>query len=154
MAVILRASAKGFSGRRLKQAVNRAMRALGLEKTELSLSVVNQRQMIEANRRFFNRSAPTDVIAVPQEAGPWKPSRLRRLSGGFVKTEPEILLGDVIVSWDAARRQAKDYGHSAARELAILAVHGLLHTLGMEDKTEAGRSAMARKVDQLLKARE
>ena len=113
------------------------MPKLGLGKAELSLCVISEREMISANRRFFGRAAPTDVIAVSQIEGVKLPQH-------------EFLLGDVLVSIDAARDQAKEQGHSLIRELSILSVHGLLHTLGMDDRTTAERRSMMAKTLKLL----
>jgi probable rRNA maturation factor len=52
------------------------------------------------------------------------------------------LLGDVIISGDRVRSQAADYGHSVRRELAYLAVHGLLHLVGYDHETESERQTM------------
>jgi len=114
------------------------MRRLDLADYELSLLVVNDRDMTESNRRFFGKSSPTDVIAISQ------------VEGAPLLVSGERLLGDVIVSWDAARRQAMEFGHSPDRELSILAVHGLLHTIGMDDKTPAQRRSMMARTRRLL----
>lgn len=127
--IVLRTSIRGFSRVRLSRDVSAAMRRLGVSRAELSVCVVGRRAMRAANRRFFRRDEPTDVIAVSQVEGEKTP-------------QPVPLLGDVIVSLDAARSQASAAGHSVARELSILAVHGLLHTLGMDDSTPARRRAM------------
>lgn len=53
-------------------------------------------------------------------------------------------LGDIAVSWPAVGRQAKQYGHDEQTELALLAVHGLLHLLGWDHATAAERREMNR----------
>lgn len=138
MPVVLRSNANGFPRTRLKRAVEAAMRRLGVGRAELSICVVREREMRAANRRFFGRRGHTDVISISQIEGAALPSR-------------ELLLGDVIVSIDAARIQAKEEGHSLLREMSILAVHGLLHNLGMDDRTQAGRCKMMRKTFRLLR---
>jgi probable rRNA maturation factor len=60
----------------------------------------------------------------------------------FVSGETAPLLGEVVVSFETAAAQAAEYGHSPAREVCFLAVHGLLHLLGYDDATEAERAAM------------
>lgn len=146
MPAILRSAERGFSRRRLCRTVERALARLDLKHAELSVLVVDEPAMVSANRRFFGRAEPTDVIAVPQSTP--RELALRRKSGA----DTELLLGDVIVCWDIARRQARHLGHSPAKELAILVLHGLLHTLGMEDHTPAGRRAMSRKVTSILRS--
>jgi probable rRNA maturation factor len=45
-------------------------------------------------------------------------------------------LGDIAISWPAVQRQARDYGHTAETELALLCVHALLHLLGWDHYEE------------------
>jgi probable rRNA maturation factor len=56
-------------------------------------------------------------------------------------TAPQ-LLGDVVISWETAQRQASELGHSVLVEIKRLLVHGVLHLLGFdhEEGDEAGRT--------------
>ena len=144
MTVILRSRLRGFSRRRLIGAVDTAMRRLGVGRAELSLVVVGERAMRSANRRFFGISGPSDVISISQLDGEPFPAPARA-------ARPEKWLGDVIISFDAARLQAAEEGHSLQTELSILAVHGLLHNLGMDDATPRQRSRMMRKTLRILR---
>jgi probable rRNA maturation factor len=47
-------------------------------------------------------------------------------------------MGDLAISVDAARRQAREMGHSVTDEVRILALHGLLHLLGYDHETDQG----------------
>jgi len=80
----------------------------------------------DLNRRFRGRDRVTDVLSFP--AGDELPA------GGF--------LGDIAISCDAARRQARRRGHSAAQETRILLLHGLLHLLGYDHVTDDGQMKM------------
>jgi probable rRNA maturation factor len=53
-------------------------------------------------------------------------------------------LGDLAVSWPAVVRQAKQFQHEPADELALLCVHGLLHLLGWDHAHRAEAAEMAR----------
>lgn len=53
-------------------------------------------------------------------------------------------LGDVAISWPAVQRQAKQFGHDEQTEVALLAVHGLLHLLGWDHATASERNEMTR----------
>ena len=53
-------------------------------------------------------------------------------------------LGDIALSWPAIERQAERFGHGARTELALLAVHGLLHLLGWDHAVAGERREMKR----------
>jgi probable rRNA maturation factor len=52
-------------------------------------------------------------------------------------------LGDIAVSLDHARAQARDFGHRMGDELRILMLHGVLHLLGMDHEADFGEMARA-----------
>ena len=86
----------------------------------------------DLNRRYRGEDAPTDVLSFA----------LREDAEEFVlPPDASLRLGDVVVSLPAARRQAKEAGHSLERELALLLVHGLLHLLGYDHASDEQRSA-------------
>ncbi len=78
---------------------------------------VTDRRIHELNRRFLKRDRPTNVISFNCDE-PHLPG------------EPQ-LLGEVYVSRDRARAQAREYGVSYSSELRRLVLHGLLHLLGL-----------------------
>ena len=51
--------------------------------------------------------------------------------------------GEIVISVETAERQAKEYSTSFDRELRLYFVHGLLHLVGLEDKTDQGFKRMA-----------
>ena len=53
-------------------------------------------------------------------------------------------VGDIAISWPATLRQAAEYGHDATAELALLAVHGLLHLLGWDHISAREEKEMTR----------
>lgn len=82
------------------------------------------------NRRYLRHDRPTDVIAF--------------------EMKEEGVLGDILVSIDTAKRQARERGHDLITELKILSLHGLLHLVGYRDKRKKDREAMWRETDRLL----
>jgi probable rRNA maturation factor len=76
------------------------------------------------NRRFRGKRRPTDVLSFP--------------SG-----RPGEGLGDIAVSLDHARRQAREFGHGVSDELRILMLHGALHLLGMDHESDSGEMRRA-----------
>ena len=81
------------------------------------------------NRVWRNVDRTTDVLSFSQR------------EGQFAEIRPE-LLGDIVISVPQADRQARKAGHTLAREIERLLVHGLLHLLGYDHErgpAEAGR---------------
>ena len=60
-------------------------------------------------------------------------------------------VGDIAISWPAAVRQAKTFGHETETELGLLVVHGFLHLLGWDHATAAERKEMNRLTRAALK---
>lgn len=91
---------------------------------------MNDREICKLNQRYLRHNRPTDVLAFPlKEKGLW---------------------GEVFVSLDTARRQARELGHPFLQEIKILMIHGLLHLLGYDDKVPRERERMWRKTKRLL----
>jgi len=88
-----------------------------LDPAAVNVIFVNDRQIHELNRRFLKRDRPTDVISF-------------NCDEPHVPGEPR-LLGEVYVSRDRARAQAREYGVTYASELRRLVLHGLLHVVGL-----------------------
>ena len=68
----------------------------------------------------------------------------------MVIPDDERVLGDIYISIDKARSQAKEYGHSLLRELSFLAVHGFYHLLGYDHMTEEEEKIMFSKQEEVL----
>jgi len=63
-----------------------------------------------------------------------------------------MLLGDVVIAMETAKRQASEFGHSLRDEVARLLVHGVLHLLGYDhERGPRDAALMARKEKAILK---
>ncbi|MHB1416476.1 MAG: rRNA maturation RNase YbeY [Chloroflexota bacterium] len=111
---------------------------------EVILSLVDDEEIRELNARYRQVDAATDVLSFPlQEAAAG--------AGDFVQPPDDVLrLGDVVISLPRAEAQAEEYGHSVARELGYLFVHGLLHLLGYDHELEEGRQRMREREEAAL----
>ncbi len=97
----------------------------------VSIALVTDARMKRLNGTFRGKPYTTDVLSFP--TGP--DSR----QGRPVSRPPlAVSLGDLAISLETARRQAREQGHSQAVELRILALHGLLHLLGYDHETDTG----------------
>lgn len=121
----------------VRDVVMKALRLSGYrEPPDVSVALVDDAYIQVLNREYRGVDQPTDVLAFPMIP-----------EDGF---ESEPALGDIVISLERARDQARQFKHPLRREVALLAVHGLLHLLGYEDETEAGASAMWSKQKALL----
>jgi probable rRNA maturation factor len=91
---------------------------------DLSVILVSDWRMAELHHRFFNLSGPTDVITFQH--------------------------GEIFVSTETARRNARRFGTSLEHELRLYIAHGLLHLHGFDDKDLRGSARMKRVQEKLV----
>jgi probable rRNA maturation factor len=112
---------------------------------DVAVALVSDARIRDLNRRFRRKPTATDVLSFPDSA-PGEP----RLAPSAGHDAPR--LGDLVISVDTARRQARAGGHPYTVELKILALHGLLHLLGYDHDSPSDRGRMAR-VERRLRAK-
>ena len=117
--------------RRIQRAVARAFRLAQKPPRQLSLVVVNDREIRRLHREFLGVDRATDVISFPLDDGPSGPGK-----------EFALPLGEVVASAETALREARRRGHPPTFELTLYFVHGVLHLLGHDDHSDAERRAM------------
>jgi probable rRNA maturation factor len=107
---------------------------------EIGLVIASQQRVQELNKTYRGKDEPTDVLAFAagEEAGAGLPP--------FVQPPDGILhLGEVVIGYPQAVKQAEEHMHSIVREVAILIIHGVLHLLGYEhDEPESACQMAAR----------
>jgi probable rRNA maturation factor len=126
------------SVRVLRAAAREFLAALKL-RGELSVVVTTDKAIRVLNRDWRAKDKPTDVLSFPQDPGP-----------GPSAQSPEPTIGDVVISLDTARRQAREGGWPLSVELRRLLAHGLLHCLGHDHEQPAEARRMARAELELL----
>ena len=123
--------------RAMERSIETCLERQGLAGSEVSLSIVDDREMHELNLRYRGVDRTTDVLSFPlEEERPKEP----------------CLLGDIVVSAPQAVRQAGEYGHSLLREMSFLVVHGTLHLLGYDHVTPDEDDEMQRLQEEVLAA--
>lgn len=105
-------------------------------RAEVSVLTVDADTIADLNLRFLKRRGPTDVLAFPIEDAPWQAAADD--SGG----DAPVLLGDVVVCPEVARRNAASHAGTFEREIDLLVVHGLLHLLGYDHHNDADAERM------------
>ena len=135
----------GLKTARLRACLKLCLDACELGHRTVHLSVVADDEIQALNRQWRAKDKPTDVLSFSQvEAA---------ADDGFpmdVFPGPQPL-GDIIISFETAARQAREIGHSVDQEYQRLIVHGFLHLLG-HDHVNGGRQAakMKREEERLL----
>lgn len=115
----------------------------------LNIVFVTSQKIRVLNRRYFGRDAATDVIAFPAGGEfPKVSAEIRKKEKGKGKKE---FLGDIAISSDRANRNAAVYGVSFTEEIVLYVIHGILHLMGYEDVSRAGREKMRKVQDALFK---
>lgn len=110
---------------------------------EVSINFVYNDDIREINREYRHQDKVTDVISFAMQ---------ERLEDEMeiVGANLPVVLGDIIISVDKAKEQAKEYNHSFERELGFLAVHGFLHLLGYDHIKEDEEKKMFKRQDEIL----
>lgn len=122
---------------------------------EVSLFLVDEQGIRDANRDFRNIDKVTDVLSFPlleyEDAGVFSEDILEDPEA-FDPDTGELVLGDILICAERMRSQAEEYGHSLKREFAFLIAHSMLHLLGFDHVEPSEEEIMFRKQEQALKA--
>lgn len=122
------------NARRLRGVADRALAALGRAAGDVEIDVVDDATIRGLNARHRGVHRRTDVLSFPLEVAG---------SG---------LVGQVVISADAAVRQASRVGVSPATELDLLVTHGVLHLVGWDDRDPVEADLMHRREREILSA--
>jgi probable rRNA maturation factor len=120
---------------RLARAAARALAALGRPGGTVEVAVVDDAEIRRLNARYRGIGRRTDVLAFPLET----------------PDTPGPLVGQIVISADAARRQARRLGVSVDHELDLLVTHGTLHLVGYDDRDPVEADLMHRREHDILK---
>lgn len=120
----------------MKSIASLALKKEGLKDNyEVGLTYVSKDEIKDLNREYRDIDKVTDVLSFP-------------LIEDFLSDE--TLLGDVVISYEVAEEQAKDYGHSLEREIMFLFTHSILHLLGYDHIDDEDRVIMEERQREIL----
>ena len=115
---------------------------------EVVVTLVDDQRIQELNQHYRGLDQPTDVLSFAMnEQGE------DDLDIIFAEDNQAVvpnMLGDIVISIPRAVEQAEEYGHSFARELGFLTVHGFLHLLGYDHYSPEEESLMLGKQEETL----
>src|SRR2546423_1226432 len=111
---------RDFAQRALEACLERPRRKSGrlASLAQVEVALVSDKRIAGIHRRFMNDPSPTDVITFQH--------------------------GEIVISVETAKRQARQFGTGLDDELRLYIAHGLLHLHGFDDKNAAGGGEMKR----------
>ena len=110
----------------------------GLDNILFNVIIIDNDRIRVLNREYRNIDRETDVISFALE------------DDKTFNFEEIRVLGDIYISVEKARSQAKEYNHSFKRELSFLAIHGFLHLLGYDHMEKEDEEIMFKKQEEVL----
>lgn len=100
----------------------------------IDLVLIDDKKMREINKKYRNQDKSTDVISFAY------------LESGDIDAncanDANIIVGDIFISSETAKKQAAEHSQSFENELKILFIHGLLHLFGFDHNTDAEEDEM------------
>lgn len=152
---------------RLKDAIEAALVHELVSTAVISVALVDDADMAHLNKRHLGRDGSTDVLSFNMDdeadGGVTGDAVVVRsnLSGRHLPGSEHgqasldhapraVIEGEIVISLDAAAREADSRKHSLEAELSLYAVHGTLHLLGYDDQDEQKAARMHAVEDEVL----
>ena len=118
---------------------------------EINVLVTNDNGIQTINKASRDIDKPTDVLSFPMFQ--FIPGKLPGDWDSYMDPETECCpLGDMAISLERAIAQAKEFGHSARREIGYLTIHSMLHLLGYDHMDEGPQKAQMRRREEEIAA--
>lgn len=128
---------KELDKNRLREVSATSFRFLGFEtEPQVTLQVTDDKTIQEFNLQYRDTDEATDVLS---------------FENAFIDPESgETYLGDILISYETAKRQADSRGLEMMTEVEMLLVHGILHLTGMDHASQSDWQAMSNMQDAIL----
>lgn len=104
---------------------------------EVGVSIVSDDEILDLNREHRGKDSVTDVLSFPQFESRDDITDALLASGNHT-----TLLGDVVICYEQAMRQAEEYGTGKTREIVYLFVHSLMHLMGYDHEKTSDKKIM------------
>ncbi|MBN1448535.1 MAG: rRNA maturation RNase YbeY [Bacteroidetes bacterium] len=131
VAIAFRAPLGSLGAQLFQEIIRFTLMAERIRKAVISCAIVTDAEIRMLNKRFLQHDYSTDVITFPLEESP--------------------LEAELVLSAETARRQAREYRVPLREECTRLAIHGMLHLCGYDDRAETDRARMREREDVLLR---
>lgn len=112
-----------FSRKRVSLWITEVAKQHGKEVGEIAYLFCDDEQILSVNRQYLQHDYYTDIIT-------------------FDYSESNIISGDIFISIDTVRSNAKTYSVPLQEEFLRVIIHGVLHLCGIDDKSEEAQAEM------------
>lgn len=133
--IVYRVARRKISLRRVKRSARKILGLIDERDAELSLAFVANGEIAKLNQKYRNQPKPTDVLSFPADN---------------IFSGRERLLGDVVISVDRAKEQAKAGGWTLNEEIDRLLIHGILHLLGYDHEGSKKEARVMRALERKI----
>lgn len=123
---------KTFPSRALKKIAQAILVLVGQAEAELSLALIDNTEMQKLNAKYGRKDYPTDVLSFPTDE---------------TLSPVHRVLGDVIISVQMARQQARERGRTTDEEMVTLLIHGIVHLLGYDHERSAKDAGVMKRLE-------
>lgn len=120
-------SHKFLPKKKVEEKVKKVILSESKKASQINIIYLDDNEIHRMNKEFLEHDFPTDVITFELESQP--------------------LEGEIYIGTDTAISQAKEYKVSSSNEMQRLAIHGVLHLCGYDDKTDKQKQIMRQKED-------
>ena len=132
----------------IKRVIEQCFKEEKIEESKLyiSITLTTPQNIHKINKQYRNVDNETDVLSFPIFEKKELEEKIKTK-----RFEHEDILGDIVISIDRVKEQAKEYGHSFEREFAYMLVHGFYHLMGYDHIKEEDKAIMRPKEEKVLK---
>lgn len=122
------------SKKKIRDWVTQAIQNEKLETGAISYIFCSDEYLHKMNVKYLNHDTYTDIIT-------------------FDYSDNKLISGDLFISYDRIKQNAKSFKNSVKNELHRVMIHGVLHLCGYGDKTNEEKKIMRSKEDYYLHSR-
>ncbi len=116
---------------KIKRWIKQVVENAGFKLGSVSYIFCSDEKILEVNKQYLNHDFYTDIIT-------------------FDYVEKDIINGDIFISTDRVRENAKNFNVAFEEELHRVIIHGILHLLGQQDHTPKEEKQMRKKENEAL----
>ena len=133
----------------VEKVLEQCLKEEGLENSKLSITVTltTPENIQKINKMYRKIDRTTDVLSFPMFEKDELEQKIQ--TNDFIY---EDVLGDIVISIERVKEQAKEYEHSFERELSYMLVHGFYHLMGYDHIQEEDKKLMRPKEEKILTA--